>query len=69
MIVWIAKEFREEHREALDMLNHRTGEDTQFFGVAVELWKIADSPPAINFKLAGANERSAKRARHGVGAK
>ena len=51
VIVWIAKEFREEHREALDMLNHRTGEDTQFFGVAVELWKIADSPPAVNFKL------------------
>ena len=51
VIVWIAKEFRDEHREALDLLNHRTGEDTQFFGVEVELWKIEDSRPAVNFKL------------------
>ena len=49
--IWIAKEFRDEHREALDLLNHRTGEDTQFFGVEVELWKIDDSRPAVNFKL------------------
>ena len=49
--VWIAKEFKDEHREALDFLNHRTGEDTQFFGVEVELWKIDDSRPAVNFKL------------------
>ena len=51
VIVWIAKAFRDEHREALDMLNHRTGEDTQFFGIEVELWKIDDSRPAVNFKL------------------
>ena len=25
VIVWIAKEFRDEHREALDLLNRRTG--------------------------------------------
>ncbi len=51
VIVWIAKEFRDEHREALDLLNHRTGEDTQLFGVEVELWKIDDSRPAVHFKL------------------
>ena len=50
VVVWIAKEFRDEHREALDLLNHRTGEDTQFFGIEVELWKIDDSRPAVNFK-------------------
>lgn len=33
VIVWIAKEFRDEHRAALDFLNARTGEDTEFFGV------------------------------------
>ena len=33
VIVWIAKEFRDEHRAALDFLNSRTGEDTEFFGV------------------------------------
>ena len=51
VIVWIAKEFRDEHREALNWLNHRTDEDTQFFGVEVELWKIDNSRPAVNFKL------------------
>lgn len=51
-IVWVTREFRDEHRQALDWLNQRTGEDTQFFGVAVELWRIADSPPAPHFRLA-----------------
>jgi hypothetical protein len=51
VIVWLTKEFRDEHRQALDWLNQRTGEDTQFFGVVVELWKIGDSLPAPHFKL------------------
>ncbi len=51
-IVWVTREFRDEHRQALDWLNQRTGEDTQFFGVVVELWRIADSPPAPHFTLA-----------------
>lgn len=50
-VVWIAEDFRDEHRAALDYLNGRTGEDTQFFGVAVELWKIGDSRPAPHFRL------------------
>ena len=49
--VWIAREFKSEHREALDMLNRRTGEDTQFFGVEIQLWKIDDSRPAAKFEL------------------
>ena len=51
VIVWITREFKEEHRQALDWLNQRTGEDTVFFGVAVELWKIDESRPAVNFNL------------------
>ena len=39
VIVWIARKFRDEHREALDLLNRRTGEDTEFSGIEVELWK------------------------------
>ena len=50
-IVWITETFREEHREALDLLNRRTGEDIVFFGIEVELWKIGNSPSAPNFKL------------------
>ena len=53
-IVWIAKEFRDEHRAALDFLNGRTGEDTEFFGVVVELWKIDNSRPAPHFMVVSA---------------
>ena len=50
VIVWIARKFQDEHRAALDLLNHRTGEDTEFFGVEVELWQIDDSRRAPYFK-------------------
>lgn len=49
--VWIARDFRDEHRQAVDWLNRRTVEDTQFFGVVVELWRIGDSPPAPHFRV------------------
>ena len=49
-VVWVTREFRDEHRQALDWLNQRTGEDTQFFGVEVELWRIGESLPAPHFK-------------------
>ena len=51
VIVWIAKRFRDEHAEALGLLNRRTGEDTEFFGIEVELWSIDKSRPAVNFNL------------------
>ena len=51
VVVWLTREFRDEHRKALDWLNNQTGEDIQFFGVVVELLKIDRSRPAPNFKL------------------
>ena len=54
VVVWLTREFRDEHRQALDWLNQRTGEDTQFFGVVVELWKIDESRPAPHFNLVAA---------------
>ena len=49
-VVWLTKEFRDEHRQALDWLNQRTDEDTQFFGVVVEAWRIDKSRPAPHFR-------------------
>ena len=51
VVVWLTREFRDEHRQALDWLNQRTGTDTQFFGVVVELWQIDSSRPAPHFNL------------------
>lgn len=54
VVVWIAREFSDEHRAALDFLNGRTGEDTELFGVVVELWKIDHSRPAPHFMVVSA---------------
>ena len=50
-IVWISAKFSEEHRAALDWLNHNTVESVRFFGLEIELWKIDNSPPAPRFNI------------------
>ncbi|MDP6659014.1 MAG: DUF4268 domain-containing protein [Candidatus Poseidoniia archaeon] len=50
-IVWIADEFTNQHRAALDWLNNITDETFNFFGVKVELWKIGESPFAPKFNI------------------
>ena len=50
VIVWLTREFRDEHRQALDWLNRRTDKDTEFFGIVVELLKIDGSRPAPQFR-------------------
>lgn len=49
-VVWIAGRFRDEHRAALDWLND-ISEDTDFFGVELELWRIDDSRPALRLNV------------------
>ncbi len=51
VFVWIAPEFREEHRAAMDWLNEHSGEESLFFGVVIELLAVDDSKPAPNFRL------------------
>ena len=67
-VIWLTREFREEHRQVLDWLNHRTGEGTQFFGAVVEAWKIDDSRPAPHFKVMARPDGWEKRASSGAGA-
>lgn len=49
--VWIVRDVREEHRQAIDWLNEHTDEQINFFLVAIELWQIEDSPPAPKFNV------------------
>jgi len=51
MVIWVVKEAREEHRQAIDWLNEHTDEDLAFFLVQVELWQIGDSPFAPKFEI------------------
>ena len=50
-VVWIAKEFRREHRKVFNLLNQITEDSFQFFGVKIKLWKIGDSLPAPQFNI------------------
>lgn len=50
-IVWIAKNFREEHAAALQWLNEHTDEGINFYGVKVSTVRIDDSRPAPLFDL------------------
>ena len=50
-VVWIANQFTEEHRAALDWLNSITGSEINFFGLEIELWRIGESPVAPKFNI------------------
>lgn len=51
IIVWITKDVREEHRQAVDWLNEHTGEEVSFFLLRIEVWRIGDSLPAPKFDI------------------
>ena len=50
-IIWIVKESREEHRQAIDWLNEHTDEEINIFLCKIELWKIGDSEMAPKFQI------------------
>ena len=50
-VVWLAERFTDEHRAALDWLNEITHQDSRFFGLEIELWRIAESPAAPKFNI------------------
>ena len=61
MVIWVASAIDDEHRQVLDWLNHRAGENTQFYGVALELLRIDDSRTAPLFSVMAAPKGWRKR--------
>lgn len=51
VMVWVVRDFRDEHRQALDWLNQRTSEQTEFWGVVVRAVRIGSSAPASVFEV------------------
>lgn len=51
IIIWIVKEIRDEHKQAIDWLNEHTDDQANFFAVKMEVWQIGDSPYAPKFQV------------------
>lgn len=51
IIIWIVKDVRDEHKQAIDWLNENTNETINFFAINIELWKIDNSPFAPKFSI------------------
>jgi hypothetical protein len=62
-MIWVAAEFADEHRAALDWLNAATDDDFRFFGLEIQLWRIADSIKAPAFRVVAQPNDWTKRAR------
>jgi hypothetical protein len=60
VLIWIAREFTEEHRQAVDFLNECAAGKLRIYAVVIQLFKIGDSPPAPYFNIvASPNEYAA----------
>lgn len=67
MVIWIFKDIREEHRQAVDWLNEHTEESISFFAVKVEAWQIDNSAPAPKFHIISRPNEWAKTVRTSAG--
>jgi len=51
IIIWVVKDVRDEHKQAIDWLNEHTDSDINFFVIKIELWQIGNSAPAPKFQV------------------
>lgn len=51
VLIWIAMEFQEPHRDALRWLNSITGQDMLFYGLKLEVFQIDASRPAPRYTV------------------
>ena len=50
-IIWIVKDVRDEHSQAIAWLNEHTDENINFFLIKIELWRIGNSAIAPKFQI------------------
>lgn len=65
-IIWIVKNAREEHRQAVDWLNEHTDGDINIFLCRIELWRIGDSAIAPKFQVVSSPNNWSKTIKRGV---
>ncbi|OGP59320.1 MAG: hypothetical protein A2V67_15800 [Deltaproteobacteria bacterium RBG_13_61_14] len=51
IIIWISRNFTDEHRRAIDFLNENSAPNLRFWGLAIKLFRIGDSMPAPMFEI------------------
>ncbi len=66
-VIWVAPQFTEEHRAALDWLNSITKERFSFFGLEIELWRVDGSLPAPKFNIVCKPNDWSKAVKRGAG--
>ncbi len=67
IVIWLFKDIREEHRQAIDWLNENTNEDISFFAIKVEAWQIDNSAPAPKFYIISKPNEWAKTVKQNAG--
>lgn len=51
IVIWIVKDVRDEHKQAVDWLNEHTDDKVNIFAIRMELWQIDASPYAPKFHV------------------
>lgn len=51
VLIWVAQQFTDAHRAALDWLNEQANGNASYFGIEIELYRIGNSPPAPRFNV------------------
>lgn len=51
IIIWIVRDYTEEHRQAIDWFNRNIAESISFFLIQIEVYKIENSKPAPKFNV------------------
>jgi hypothetical protein len=51
IVIWIVKDVRDEHKQAVDWLNEHTDDKVYLFAIRMELWQIGNSPYAPKFHV------------------